>query len=281
MEKFSVTKKLLENYVTYLYEEERCPATVEKYERDIRHFMNFVGEGKEITREIMISYKQSLLKEYQVSSANSMLAAVNQYLQYIGAHCMKVKRVKVQRSIYRDEERDLTEQEYKDMVQKAYQNGNIRLALIMETICSTGIRISELKYFTVHAVKVGKVQIHNKGKIRIILIPQVLQKKLLCYISRQKIDKGSVFVTAGGKPVDRSNVWREMKNLGLTINLLSKKIFPHNLRHLFAKLYYRAYNDIIGLADILGHSSVETTRMYTATTGEEYRYRMEKLRLVS
>lgn len=281
MKEYTITKKLLTEFTTYLVEEERSPATIEKYERDIRHFMTFIGEGEEITREKVLSYKQSLLLDYQVASANSMLAAVNQFLQYIGAYEFKVKRLKVQQAAFRDEEKDLSENEYKRMVQKAYDTGNIRLALIMETICSTGIRIGELEYFTVNSVKKGKVQIHNKGKIRIILLPQVLQKKLLCYISKQKIKSGSVFVTSGGKPVDRSNIWREMKRLGIEIKVLEKKIFPHNLRHLFAKIYYQAYKDLISLADILGHSSVETTRIYTMTTGREYRRRIDKLKLVS
>ncbi len=281
MKEFTITKKLLTEFTTYLVEEERSQATIEKYERDIRHFMAYIGEGEKITREKVLAYKQSLLTEYQVASANSMLAAVNQFLQYIGAFEFKVKRLKVQQSAFRDEEKDLTEHEYKRMVQKAYDKGNMRLALIMETICSTGIRIGELEYFTVNSVKKGKVQIHNKGKIRIILLPQVLQKKLLCYISKQKIKSGSVFVTSGGKAVDRSNIWREMKRLGIEIKVLEKKIFPHNLRHLFAKIYYQAYKDLISLADILGHSSVETTRIYTMTTGKEYRRRIDKLKLVS
>lgn len=274
------TNKLLEEFVIYLTKEERSKATVEKYERDVVHFMKFIGTENIITRESVLEYKESILLEYSITSVNSMLAALNQFLMFIGAFDFKVKRINMQKQVFREEERELTEKEYKSMVQKAYQEGKIRLALIMETICSTGIRISELQYFTVKAVKMGRIEIYNKGKVRVILVPDQLKKKLLCYIGKMKLARGSIFVTAGGKAVDRSNIWREMKSLGADVKILAKKVFPHNLRHLFAVIYYRAYRDIISLADILGHSSVETTRVYTATTGAEYKKRLESLSLV-
>lgn len=279
-QKFIVTENLLEDFRTYLREEERSQATIDKYTRDIRKFKKYLGADNQITREKVLSYKQRLIAEYKSSSVNSMLAALNQFLQYVGAYCFRVKRVKVQGMSFRDEDKELSEREYKIMAQTAYGSNKMRLALIMETICSTGIRISELKYFTTKAVREGKVIIHNKGKIRAILIPKQLKKKLLCYVGKQGITSGSIFVTSGGKSVDRSNVWREMKQLGIEAKVLEQKIFPHNLRHLFASMYYSAYNDLIGLADILGHASVDTTRIYTTATSAEYRKRLEKLSLV-
>ena len=190
-QKLIATNELLEEFVRYLLEEERSKATVEKYERDVKHFIKYLGIDNIITKERVLEYKESILLEYSVTSVNSMLAALNQFLMFIGAFNFKVRRIKVQKPVFREEERDLTEEEYKNMVQKAYEAGKIRLALIMETICSTGIRISELQYFTVKAVKTGRIEIHNKGKVRIILVPEQLKKKLLCYIVKMKIKSGS------------------------------------------------------------------------------------------
>lgn len=280
-EEFVISEKRIKKFVVYLTEEERSKATIEKYQRDMKKFQRFLGEGVTITKEKVLEYKDQLLKRYSVNSVNSMLAALNQYLQYIGAYTLKVKRIKIQQTAFRNEEKEMTEQEYKCMVNKAYQKGNRRLALIMETVCATGIRISELKYFTMEAVKEGnQIQIYNKGKVRVILLPDKLRKKLLCYIGEKGIIHGNIFVTSTGKPVDRSNIWREMKQLGVDAGIVEKKVYPHNLRHLFATLYYRAYKDLIGLADILGHTNVETTRIYTITTSKECQERMERLRLI-
>lgn len=280
-EKFVISEKRIKKFMIYLAEEERSKATIEKYQRDMKCFQRFLGEGVAITREKVLEYKDQLLKRYSVNSVNSMLAALNQYLQYIGAYTLKVKRIKMQQTAFKNEEKEMTEQEYKCMVNMAYQKGKRRLALIMETVCATGIRISEIKYFTVEAVKEGnQIQIYNKGKIRIILLPNELRKKLLGYVRDKGIIHGNIFVTSTGKPVDRSNIWREMKQLGIDAGVVEKKVYPHNLRHLFATLYYRAYKDLIGLADILGHTNIETTRIYTITTGRECKERMERLRLI-
>lgn len=279
-QEFIVTEQLLDDFKKYLGEEERSQATILKYIRDVRHFKDYLGDDQIITREKVLEYKKALLLNYKTSSVNSMLAALNQFLQYIGAYSYKVKRIKVQEVSFREEERELSEAEYKRLVLAAYASGKKRLAMIMETICSTGIRISELKYFTVKAIRSGRVEIHNKGKVRVVLIPDQLRKKLLCYINKISLVAGSIFVTSNKKPVDRSNIWREMKQLGLDTNVLTQKVYPHNLRHLFASLYYGTYKDLIGLADILGHSSVETTRIYTTATGAEYRKRLENLCLV-
>lgn len=277
---FIATNELLINFKKYLEEEERSDATVEKYLRDVRHFKKYLGSDNRITRERVRTYKQKLITDYQITSANSMLAALNQFLLYIGAHDFRVKRIKMQKAVFREEDKEMSESEYKRLVQKAYSKGKTRLALIMETICSTGIRISELKYFTANAVKNGRVQINNKGKVRVVLIPQQLKNKLLCYISKHMITNGSIFVTSNGNPLDRSNIWRDMKKLGADAEIPVAKIYPHNLRHLFAAIYYNIFKDLIGLADILGHSSIETTRVYTARTETEYKQRLDHLSLV-
>ena len=274
----AITEKQINDFKIYLMEEERSKATIEKYERDVRKFMGFLGDSM-LTKEIVLEYKNELLKEYNAASINSMLVALNRFLQHLGLENYTVKQLKIQKANIREEEKELTETEYKQLVKMAYEQGNSRLALIMETICSTGIRISELKYFTVKSLKEGKAEIHNKGKTRTIILPDTLKKKILCYVGKNGITTGSIFITRGGKPVDRSNIWREMKKLGVDVKVLEKKIYPHNLRHLFARIYYQMFKDVLGLADILGHSSSETTRIYTMTTSREYRRRMEHLQL--
>lgn len=276
-----VNEKMIKDFVNYLVEEERSEATIEKYERDVRHFVQFLGSDLSITREKVINFKKALLKEYQVTSANSMLVALNQFLQYIGCPYFKVKRIKIQKKTFREEETELSENEYKKMVKYALEKGKDRLALILETICSTGIRVSELKYFTIRCLNIGKVEIYNKGKVRTILLPEKLRKKLLYYTKKKGIISGAIFVTSTGNPVDRSNLWREMKKLGIKVEIVQQKIYPHNLRHLFARAYYRVHRDLIGLSDILGHSSINTTRIYTMTTGYEYRRKLNKLQLIS
>lgn len=275
---YAIAEKQINDFKIYLMEEERSKATIEKYERDVRKFMGFLGDSM-LTKEIVLEYKNELLKEYNVASINSMLVALNRFLQYLGLENYTVKQLKIQKANIREEEKELTETEYKQLVKMAYEQGNSRLALIMETICSTGIRISELKYFTVKSLKEGKAEIHNKGKTRTIILSDTLKKKILCYVGKNGITTGSIFITRGGKPVDRSNVWREMKKLGADVKVLEKKIYPHNLRHLFARIYYQMFKDVLGLADILGHSSSDTTRIYTMTTSREYRRRMEHLQL--
>lgn len=276
-----ISVQSIEMFKKYLFEEERSAATIEKYVRDIKGFYTFLDETKCITREKVLDYKIKIRQEYKVTSVNSMLAALNQFLQFSGLSHYKVKRIKVQNSGFREEEKELSEKEYKDLVKQAYETGEKRLALIMETIGSTGIRISELKYFTVSAVRQGKIQISNKGKVRMILIPDRLKKKLLYYANKAEIGKGKIFITASGKPVNRSNVWREMKKMGIKAKVLEKKIYPHNLRYLFASVYYQKYKDIIGLADILGHTCVETTRIYTTTSAKEYKKRLDHLSLLT
>ena len=276
-----ITEEALGNFQNYMLEEERSTNTICKYLRDIRKFMDY-AQGAEITKALVIEFKEKLLYKdnYEISSINTFIIAVNRFLEYMGWYDAKVKTYKVQKASFTPEEKYLTRKEYERLVAAARANGNFRLEMILNTICATGIRISELQYFTVDSVKRGKVVIHNKGKVRSILIPSQLQKKLKCYILQKQIKKGVVFCTGSGKPVERSNIWREMKALCRQANVCEEKVFPHNLRHLFAQCFYALKKDLAKLADLLGHSNIETTRIYVRTTCEEQRRQLELMHLV-
>jgi len=276
-----LTDILVDEYCDYLRSEEKSKATIQKYRCDLCKFQEYL-QGREVSKELVIAYKEALLQKqcYEVSSINSYLTALNCFFEYMGWHECKVKTCKVQKTAFAAENKYLTKNEYKRLVSSARKKGNMRLAFILNTICSTGIRISELSSITVEGVKKGKVMIHNKGKIRTILIPLELQKELKLYIIQKKIEAGAIFCTASGKTVDRSNVWREMKALYAEAEVEAEKIFPHNLRHLFAQCFYALKKDIATLADVLGHSSIETTRIYIRTTCEEHRKELEQLGLV-
>lgn len=276
-----ITESLLEAYRRHLVEEEKSKATINKYMCDLKKFVCY-AEGREITKDLTMEYKEYLLQKqcYEVSSVNSFLVAMNCFLEFAGWHDARVKTCKVQYTAFAAENKYLTKEEYKRLVMAARRMGNIRLTLILNTICATGIRISELSAITVESVKRGKVVIRNKGKIRTVLISSELQKELKLYIAQNKIVQGVVFCTTSGKPVNRSNVWREMKALCIEANVEAEKIFPHNLRHLFAQCFYSLKKDIAKLADVLGHSSIETTRIYIRTTCEEHRKQLEQLGLV-
>lgn len=263
----------------YLKKEEKSTATIEKYDRDIRHFSEF-AERRDIDRQLVLEYKERLVETYAVSSANSMLAALNVFLKYMGWADLCVKQYKTQRHVFRPEKKNLSKAEYVSLVRSAKRIGNYRLGLIMETICATGIRVSELRYITMKAVMDGETTVSCKGKTRTVFIVSALRKKLLRYAKKNGIVEGSVFVTKGGKPVDRSNIWREMKKLCKPSGISTEKVFPHNLRHVFARVFYKAEKDIAQLADILGHSSINTTRIYIMSTGEEHKRRMEAMRLI-
>lgn len=275
-----LTKKQIAAFAEHLKNEEKRKNTIEKYVRDSKAFLAFVGKTK-ISKETVIEYKNKLLAgNYSARSINSMLASVNSLLSYLGWTDLKVKSIKLQRQIYCSEDKILTQAEYKRLVNAAKQKGEERLDLIIQTICSTGIRVSELQYITVDAVKRGEATVSLKGKTRSVFIVGALQKKLLNYIAKQKISSGSIFVTRTGKPISRSNIWREMKNLCKQAKVNSKKVFPHNLRHLFARTFYEIEKDIAKLADVLGHSNINTTRIYIISTGTEHRKKMEHMRLV-
>ncbi|MBQ7045356.1 MAG: tyrosine-type recombinase/integrase [Clostridia bacterium] len=280
MNRKNVTKKQIEIFAAHLKREEKSENTVEKYIRDVRAFFSYVGET-EITKERVIAYKSKLISEgYAPRSINSMLASINSLFSFLGWSDLKVKSIKLQRQIYCSEEKEMTKAEYTRLVNAAKQKGNERLNLLIQTICGTGIRVSELQYITVEAVKCGEALVSLKGKIRSVFIVRELQKKLLCYAAEQKITTGAIFITRNGKVMSRTNIWREMKSLCEQARVNPSKVFPHNLRHLFARTFYGIEKDIVKLADILGHSSINTTRIYIITTGNEHRKRMENMRLI-
>lgn len=275
-----LTKQLIEDFFCYLKSEEKSQNTMEKYLRDVRAFAMYLN-GAEVTKETVIVYKGKLLSEnYAARSVNSILASLNSLFSFLGWTDCRVKTIKLQRQMYCPEEKELTKAEYMRLVNTAKQKGNERLNLILQTICGTGIRVSELQFITVEAVKCGKAVVSLKGKTRSVFLVKELQKKLLRYAARQKIQSGAIFITRTGKSISRTNIWREMKSLCNQAEVNPQKVFPHNLRHLFARVFYGIEKDIAKLADILGHSSINTTRIYIISTGDEHRKRMEHMRLI-
>lgn len=276
-----VTEELLMQYQQHLHEEEKSAATISKYMRDLNKLFRFLA-GRELSKELMIAYKEYLQlgERYKTASINSFLVAANCFLEYLGWYDLKVKTMKVQKEVFIPENKDLSREEYKRLVRTAEKLGKKRMALLLQTICSTGIRVSELSSITVANVKRGIACICCKGKERCILLPRALQVKLLRYIRKENIRYGFVFRTSGGKLVDRSNIWKEMKALCSEAGVSQEKVYPHNLRHLFAKVFYGMNKDIAKLADVLGHSSVETTRIYIRTTSSEHQKQLEDMELV-
>ena len=275
-----LTSEVIEHFKKYLREEEKSENTIEKYMRDAWAFTTYMN-GTEITKESVIAYKSNLISEnYAVRSINSMLASLNSLFVFLGWMDCRVKSIKLQRQIYCPEEKELTKAEYMRLVNTAKQKGNERLNLILQTICGTGVRVSELQFITVEAVKNGEAVVSLKGKTRSVFIVRELKKKLLRYAEEQGITLGTIFITRTGKPMSRTNIWREMKGLCEQADVNPQKVFPHNLRHLFARVFYGIEKDIAKLADILGHSSINTTRIYIISTGNEHRQRMESMRLI-
>lgn len=275
-----LTEEMAKAFEKYLRREEKSENTVKKYLRDVRAFAAYLN-GAEVTKETVITFKSKLLGEsYSVRSINSMLASLNGLFSFLGWEDCRVKSVKLQRQIYCPEEKELTKAEYMRLVDTAKQKGNERLNLILQTICGTGIRVSELQYITVEAVKNREAIVALKGKTRSVFLVKELRKKLIRYAAKQNIQSGAVFITRTGKPMNRTNIWREMKGLCRQAGVNPKKVFPHNLRHLFARTFYGIEKDIAKLADILGHSSINTTRIYIISTGSEHRRRMEHMRLI-
>ncbi len=275
-----LTKTEITQFEKHLQMEEKSRATIEKYLRDVTAFMMFLN-GNELSKETAISYKQNLIENgYAIRSINSIIASLNSLFTFLNRHDCKIKSIKLQRQIYCPEEKELTKAEYIRLVNTAKKQGNERLCLIIQTICGTGIRVSELQFITVEAIKRGEAIVSLKVKTRSVFIIKELQKKLLRYCREQEIKQGCIFITRTGKPMSRCNIWREMKSLCEQANVNPNKVFPHNLRHLFARVFYSIEKDIAKLADILGHSSINTTRIYIITTGDEHRRRMEKMRLI-
>lgn len=275
-----ITTEQLEQYKNYLLEEEKSMATINKYLCDIRKLKDFAN-GREITKKLMIAYKEHLRNdgEYKTSSINSFLVAANRLFEYLKWYDLRVKTYKMQNSAFIPENKDLTKAEYKRLVQTAKRLGKTRISMILQTICATGIRVSELSAITVSSVKNGVAEVYNKGKERQVLIPKDLRLKLLQHTRKSDIKSGIIFRTSTGKAIDRTNIWREMKKLCREAGVDEDKVFPHNLRHLFAKTFYQIDRDIAKLADILGHSSIETTRIYTKTSSCEHRKKLDKMRL--
>lgn len=279
MSKECITREKIDDFEKYLILEEKSPATIEKYLRDVRAFFKFLEE-RELTKEEVIAYKKQLSdRNYAPRSINSMLASISSFLEFCGRNDCKVKQLKSQRKAYCTAEKELTKAEYMQLLSAARRDP--RMYLLIQTICATGIRVSELQYFTVEAARKGEASVRCKNKTRSILIPGKLRRLLLEYAGKHEIKSGVIFCTSSGRPMDRSNIWKSMKNLCTQAKINPDKVFPHNLRKLFARTFYSIEKDIAKLADILGHSSIETTRIYIMTTGAEHRRRMDKLGLLA
>ena len=266
-------------YVCALREAERSGATIEKYARELRRFGVWLG-GRAVTKETVIEYKAELAQRYAPASVNCMLAALNGYFTYCGWGECRVKPLRIQRALYRDAGREMSRAEYARLVAAAQAKRDERLALAIQALCSLGLRVGELRFLTVRAARQGRAEIRNKGKCRLLFLPRALCARLLAYCRARGIGEGPVFVTRSGRPLDRSNIWRMMKALCRAAKVAPQKVFPHNLRHLFARCFYKQQKDIEHLACILGHSNINTTRVYTHTSGAEYRRQMEKLALL-
>lgn len=279
MKEKKITVKIISAWKRRLEEDEKSPSTVSKYVHDLEVFRFFCGE-KTVEKSLTLAYKRELEKRYTHTSANSMIAALNSFLAFAGWQEAKLKQFKIQRSAFVPEDKELSRQEYARLVSSAEKSGKEKIKLILQTICATGIRVSELKWITVESVRLGYAQVNCKKKSRTVFIVRKLQKKLLYYIKKEKLSSGAVFRNRKGEPIGRVSVWKQMKALCLSAQVLTKKVFPHNLRHLFARTFYGREKDIVKLADILGHSSINTTRIYTVTTGMEHRRCMEGLCLI-
>lgn len=274
-----ISSELINDFEKQLYIDERSEATVAKYAHDVLCFAKFANE-QQVDKALTLAYKAELEQKYAVASANSMIAALNAFLRFVGWLDCCIKQFKVQKKSYCSEEKELTRDEYIRLVRTAEQKHNERLCLILQTICGTGIRVSELQYITAEAVRKGEAVVSCKNKTRTVFIVRELQKKLLRYMKEHNIVSGCIFITKTGKPMSRTNIWREMKSLCEQAGVSPNKVFPHNLRHLFARTFYSIEKDIAKLADILGHSSINTTRIYIITTGAEHRRKMENMRLI-
>ena len=278
--KMQLTQREFDQFEDYLRHDEREESTIEAYLRSLTRFAEW-ADGRAVTKELAMEWKAALSEAgYRPISVNAMLAAVNKFFTCMGREDCKVKYLKLQRQMFRKSEKDLSKEEYQRLVQAAHEKGDLRMELILETICATGIRVGELKYITVEAVRAGVAEIALKGKIRTILLPHRLCRKLQKYAKQQKIASGKLFLTQDGLPVSRQSIWTRMKALCEAAGVERSKVFPHNLRSLFARSFYGSCHDVVRLADVLGHSSIETTRIYLMSTGKEYLRQLDKLGLV-
>ena len=280
MEPRKITEETLAAFARQLGEEERSPATLEKYLREVRQFAAFLG-GREVTRELAAAWREELSARQSPATVNGKLTALDRLLASLGWEDCRVKHLRVQRQLFRDSARELSREEYARLVETARRLGRGRLSLLMETICATGIRVSEVRDITAEAVREGRTEIALKGKIRTILLPGKLCRKLEKYARQKKITSGELFLTRSGRPMSRKQIWAEMKGVCRAAGVAPSKVFPHNLRHLFARCFYRVSRDVAKLADVLGHSSIETTRIYLISTGAEHARTLDQLRLIS
>lgn len=275
----TLTAKHIARYARHLGEQERTFQTIQKYTHALYSLMRWL-DGRPLTKRTLLEWKEELTCTHAATSVNTTVAAINGYLNFWKWGSMRLRPLRLQRTLFYSEEKELTKNEYTRLVNAAQRQGNHRLSLVIQTICATGIRVSELKFITAETVKQGRIDIFNKGKQRTIFLPHKLQSLLKNYLKKQKITVGAVFVSRNGKPLDRSNIWREMKALCKIAGVASSKVFPHNLRHLFARTYYTMEKDLSRLADILGHSNINTTRIYTAESGYIHARKIERLGLI-
>ena len=280
MNAYVITREQIALYGNALRLEERCEATAQKYVGAVTAFFEFLPENKAVSKEATLAWKAEISGKFAGSTVNVMISAVNRFFTFMSWSDIRIKRLKIQRLIFRDRDRELTKAEYLRLLNAAKAVGNLRLHYLMQTLGATGIRVSELRFVTVEALQNGSAVVDCKGKRRVILIPKNLRKKLLAYCKEANIVSGSVFVTRNGKPLNRSNIWKELQRLCESARVDRRKVFPHNFRHLFAVSFYRMEKDIAKLADLLGHASVNTTRIYIMESGAEHERQMEKLGLV-
>lgn len=280
MSGYKITPERIASYIAHLHREERAAATTEKYRRDAEEFAAFLA-GRAASRELAVAWREGLAEGgLAAATVNGKLSAVNGLLRFLGMEECRVRYLKIQRRTFREQSRELSREEYLRLLEAARSAGQERLELLMEAICATGIRVSEVRYLTVEAARAGRAAVRLKGKVREILLPGKLHRKLLQFAKKQKIASGEIFLTRGGKSLSRKQIWQEMKRLCARAGVEPAKVFPHNLRHLFATTFYRVCRDIVKLADVLGHSSIETTRIYLRTTGSEHARYLERLRLI-
>ena len=274
-----LTVTLIQRYAGHLCDQERSAATIPKYVHDLTALSTFL-DGRPMTKGLLLEWKEGLIGRYAPASVNAMLAAVNRFLTFLGRNDLRLRPLKIQRALFLPADKELTRAEYIRLVRAAQSRDNQRLALVLQTICATGIRVSELRFITAEAVQTGRAEVVNKGKRRAVFLPEKLRRLLKGYLRAQKITAGAVFLSRRGNPLDRSNIWRDMKALCQRAGVAPGKVFPHNLRHLFARTYYALEKDLSRLADILGHTSVTTTRIYTAESGAVHARQIGRLNLV-
>ena len=279
MKELVVTKAAVTTYLQFLKIQEKSKGTLEKYQRELLDLAKYLA-GKKVTREDLVVWKEELEKRYSPAGVNGRLVAANGFFSFFGRYDLRLKLLKIQKEIFMREEKELTRAEYGRLVRTAERKGKERLSVLIQTICATGIRVSELEFITVEAVKRGRAEVNCKGKRRVIFLPARLQKKLKAYAAKKGISEGVIFAAKSGRPLHRGNIWAEMKKLCKDAEVSPEKVFPHNLRHLFARIFYSLDKDIAKLADMLGHSNIETTRIYIMESGRIHRQKLERMRLV-